>query len=103
MTEEPNIPRFDIERALDDAIQGLVSMDVEMLLQLAHICGMYEGQPTPLVVSRELHARLAWKLLLLDRLLRQTRVNLRILGLEHAPVERGLRSPADGYALLARR
>ena len=38
------------------------------------------------------NARLSWKLLLLDRLLRQTRINLNVLGLEP-----GRYSPAESY------
>ena len=71
----------EIERALDRAIDGLTRMDTELLVQLACLCREWDAkgrQPIPDAV----HARLSWKLLLLDHLLRQTRLNLNVLGLQ---------------------
>ena len=85
-------PAAEIERTLDRVIDGLVNMDAEILVQLACLCREWEAKGRRLSVSNATHARLSWKLLLLDRLLRQTRINLNVLGLEP-----GTYSPADGY------
>jgi hypothetical protein len=96
--EGPWLPATEIERTLDRAIDGLAKMDVEMLMQLACLCRDWEANGRRLYVSHATYARLSWKLLLLDRLLRQTRMNLNVLGLEPRQY-----SPADGYRALARR
>lgn len=75
------LPASEIERALDRAVDGLARMDSELLVQLACLCREWDAkgaQPIPHAV----HARLSWKLLLLDRLLRQTQINLNVLGLQ---------------------
>jgi hypothetical protein len=65
-------------------------------MQLASLCRDWEAKGRPLYVSNATHARLSWKLLLLDRLLRQTRINLNVLGLEprQYSLANGYRSPA---------
>jgi hypothetical protein len=73
-------------------------MDAEILMQLACACREWEAKGRRLSISNAAHARLSWKLLLLDRLLRQTRINLNVLGLEP-----GRYSLAEGYRALARR
>jgi hypothetical protein len=88
----------EIERTLDRAIDGLVKMDAEVLMQLACLCREWEATGQRFSISNATHARLSWKLLLLDRLLRQTRINLNVLGLTP-----GLYSPAEGYRALAGR
>jgi len=88
----------EIERTLDRVIDGLAKMDAEILMQLAHLCNDWETKGRRLYVSNAARARLSWKLLLLDRLLRQTRINLNVLGLEPRQY-----SPTDGYRVLARR
>jgi hypothetical protein len=98
-TENPwFLPAAEIERILDRVIDGLAKMDAELLVQLACHCREWEAKGRQLSVSDATHARLSWKLLLLDRLLRQTRTNLNVLGLEP-----GHDSPVDGYRALARR
>ncbi|HEX4582576.1 MAG TPA: hypothetical protein VH139_10965 [Acidobacteriaceae bacterium] len=98
-TENPwFLPAAEIERTLDRVIDGLAKMDAELLVQLACRCREWEAKGRQLSVSDATHARLSWKLLLLDRLLRQTRTNLNVLGLEP-----GHDSPVDGYRALARR
>lgn len=98
-TENPwFLPAAEIERTLDRVIDGLAKMDAELLVQLACRCREWEAKGRQISVSDTTHARLSWKLLLLDRLLRQTRTNLNVLGLEP-----GRDSPADGYRALARR
>jgi hypothetical protein len=102
------LPSAEIERTLDRVIDGLVRMDAEILMQLACACREWEAKDrrlsisnaahARLSISNAAHARLSWKLLLLDRLLRQTRVNLNVLGLEPAQY-----SLAEGYRALARR
>ncbi len=92
------LPAAEIERMLDRVIDGLAKMDADILVQLACHCREWEGKDHRLSLSSGTHARLSWKLLLLDRLLRQTRINLNVLGLEP-----GRYSPADGYRVLARR
>jgi hypothetical protein len=72
----------EIERILDRAIEGLAKMDTQILVQLAYCCREWEANSRSLSISNAIHARLSWKLLLLDRLLRQTRTNLNVLGLE---------------------
>jgi hypothetical protein len=91
-------PAAEIERALDRVIDGLANMDADLLVQLACQCREWEAKGRRLSVSDATHARLSWKLLLLDRLLRQTRINLNVLGLQP-----GHDSPVDGYRALARR
>lgn len=86
----------EIERTLDRVIDGLAKMDADILMQLARLCQDWETK-SRLYVSNAAFARLSWKLLLLDRLLRQTRINLNVLGLEPPQY-----SPADGYRLLVR-
>jgi hypothetical protein len=98
-TENPwFLPAAEIERTLDRVIDGLAKMDAELLVQLACHCREWEAKGRQLSVSDATHARLSWKLLLLDRLLRQTRTNLNVLGLEP-----GHDSRVDGYRALARR
>jgi hypothetical protein len=92
------LPAAEIERVLDRVIDGLAKMDAELLVQLACHCRDWEGKGPEPAISNAVHARLSWKLLLLDRLLRQTRINLNVLGLE----ARG-HSPADGYRAFTRR
>ena len=96
--ETPWLLPVEIERTLDRAIDGLAMMDTEVLLQLACLCRDWEMKGRRLALSNATRARLSWKLLLLDRLLRQTRTNLSVLGLEP---RRDF--PADGYRALARR
>lgn len=88
----------EIERTLDRAIDGLVKMDGEVLMQLVCLCREWEAKGQRLSISNATHARLSWKLLLLDRLLRQTRINLNVLGLTP-----GEYSPVEGYRAFARR
>jgi hypothetical protein len=92
------LPATEIERTLDRVIDGLANMDAEILMQLAGLCRDWEAKGRHLYVSNATHARLSWKLLLLDRLLRQTRINLNVLGLEPRQY-----SPANGYRSPARR
>lgn len=92
------LPATEIERTLDRVIDGLAKMDAEILMQLAHLCSDWDVKVHRLDVANTAHARLSWKLLLLDRLLRQTRINLNVLGLGPRQY-----SPADGYPALARR
>jgi hypothetical protein len=73
-------------------------MDAEVLMQLSCLCREWEAKGQRLSISNATHARLSWKLLLLDRLLRQTRINLNVLGLTP-----GQYSPAEGYRAFARR
>ena len=87
----------EIERMLDRVIDGLAKMDADILMQLACLCQDWETKGRRLYVTNAAFARLSWKLLLLDRLLRQTRINLNVLGLEPQQY-----SPADGYRVLAR-
>jgi hypothetical protein len=91
------LPAAEIERTLDRVIDGLATMDADLLIQLACHCREWEAKGRRLSVSDTTHARLSWKLLLLDRLLRQTRINLNVLGLQP-----GRNSPVDGYRALAR-
>jgi hypothetical protein len=94
-----SVPAAEIEWTLDRVIDGLAKMDAELLAQLAGHCREWEAKGRRLLsISDTVHARLSWKLLLLDRLLRQTRTNLNVLGLEP-----GRDSPLDGYRALARR
>jgi hypothetical protein len=86
------LPAAEIERLLDRVIDGLARMDADILVQLACHCREWEGKSHTLSLSSRAHARLSWKLLLLDRLLRQTRINLNVLGLEP-----GRYSPAERY------
>lgn len=101
MRDEAENPSFlaaiEMDCTLDRVIEALVSMDAEMLVQLASFCRDWELSGRRLSLSDAAHARLSWKLLLLDRLLRQTRMNLNVLGLEP-----GRYSPADGYRVLGR-
>jgi hypothetical protein len=92
------LPATEIERTLDRVIDGLANMDAEILMQLAGLCRDWETKGRHLYISNTTHARLSWKLLLLDRLLRQTRINLNVLGLEPRQY-----SPANGYRSPARR
>ena len=96
--EGSRLPATEIERTLDRVIEGLARMDAEILIQLASLCRDWETKDRRLYVSHAMYARLSWKLLLLDRLLRQTRINLNVLGLEPRQY-----SPANGYQVLARR
>jgi hypothetical protein len=88
----------EIERTIDQSINGLVKMDAEILVQLARFCREWEAKGQRLPVPEATHARLSWKLLLLDRLLRQTRINLDVIGL--IP---GQYPSAEGYRTFARR
>jgi hypothetical protein len=88
----------EIERALDQAIDGLGNMDAEILTRLACLCPQWEGEAQQLSISNATHARLSWKLVLLERLLRQTRSNLNVLGL--APRQY---SPVEGYQAFGKR
>ena len=97
-TEASWLPVTEIERTLDRVIDGLANMDAEILMHLAGLCRDWETKGHRLQVSNATHARLSWKLLLLDRLLRQTRINLNVLGLEPRQY-----SAAEGYRVLARR
>lgn len=72
----------EMERRIDRAIDGLSNMDAEFLIQLACLCREWEAKGNRLRVSDADRARLSWKLLLLGRLLRQTRTNLNVLGLQ---------------------
>lgn len=92
------LPAAEIERMLDRVLDGLAKLDADILVQLACHCREWEGKSHTLSLSSGAHARLSWKLLLLDRLLRQTRINLNVLGLEP-----GRDSPAEGYRAFARR
>ena len=91
------LPAAEIERTLDRVIDGLAKMDTEILMQLAHLCSDWDAR-SRLYISNAARARLSWKLLLLDRLLRQTRTNLSVLGLEPRHD-----SAVSGYRVLARR
>jgi hypothetical protein len=97
------LPSAEIERTLDRAIDGLVKMDAEILVQLACSCREWEAKGRRLSISNAAHVRLSWKLLLLDRLLRQTRINLNVLGLNVLGLEPGQYSFAEGYRAFARR
>jgi hypothetical protein len=97
-TEGSGLPAAEIERTLDRAIDGLTKVDAEKLMQLACLCRDWETKGRRLYLSNATRARLSWKLLLLDRLLRQTCMNLNVLGLEPRRY-----SPADGYRFLGRR
>jgi hypothetical protein len=92
-----HLPAAEIERVLDRVIDGLAKMDAELLVQLACHCRDWEGKGQELTIPNAVHARLSWKLLLLDRLLRQTRINLNVLGLEARRY-----GPAEGYRALGR-
>ena len=79
---EPSILHCaEIERAIDQSIDGLLRMDAEIFMQLSHVCRDWEAKGLRLSVSNAIYARLSWKLLLFDRLLRQTRTNLNVIGL----------------------
>lgn len=82
----------EMERVLDRAIDGLSNMDSELLVRLACVCREWEIKSTRFPISHPERARLSWKLLLLDRLLRQTRTNLNVLGLQP-----GRYPPRDEY------
>ena len=97
------LPSAEIERTIDRAIDGLVNMDAETLMQLACACREWEGKGRRLSLSNSAHARLSWKLRLLDRLLRQTRINLNVLGLNVLGFEPGQYSFAEGYRAFAGR
>jgi hypothetical protein len=97
------LPSVEIERTLDRAIDGLVEMDAEILMQLADACREWETKGRRLSLSNAAHVRLFWKLLLLDRLLRQTRINLNVLGLNVLGFEPGQYSLAEGYRAFAGR
>lgn len=92
------LPAAEIERVLDRVIDGLAKMDADLLVQIACRCREWEGKSHTLNISDAADARLSWKLLLLDRLLRQTRVNLNVLGLEPRRCD-----VTDGYRAYARR
>jgi hypothetical protein len=93
-----DLPATEIERVLDRVIDGLGRMDAELLVQLACHCREWEGKDHGPAIPHDVRARLSWKLLLLDRLLRQTRINLNVLGLEARRY-----GAADGYQAFARR
>jgi hypothetical protein len=97
--KEPSLLRYaEIERAIDRSIDGLVRMDTEILMQLSNLCRDWEVKGLRLSVSNATYARLSWKLLLLDRLLRETRTNLNVIG-----VVPGQHLSAEGYRIFARR
>ena len=96
--EGSRLPAAEIERMLDGAIDALAKMDGEVLAHLACLCRDCEAKGRHLYVSNATRARLSWKLLLLDRLLRQTRINLNVLGLGPRQY-----SPANSYRTFARR
>ena len=85
----------DVERTLDRVVEGLVAMDIEVLVPLARLCQDWEARGLRLAIPAPMRARLSWKLLLLERLLRQTRVNLNVFGLEQVR-----RSPEESYRRL---
>lgn len=87
-----HLPTGQVERTLDLAVEGLVALNTESLEHLAILCREWESGTRRLAATEGTLARFSWKLLLLDRLLKQTRTNLSVLGLE--PVER---SPLEGY------
>lgn len=91
------LPAAEIERMLDRVIEGLAKMDADTLVQLACQCREWEGKSHRSSLSTSAHVRLSWKLLLLDRLLRQTRINLSVLGLEP-----GRYDPAEVYRAFVR-
>ena len=93
------LPAAEMERTLDRAIDGLASMDTEILMQLAGLCQDWENKGRRISVSHAMHARLSWKLLLLYRLLRQTRINLNVLGLEPRQYLPAKRLSIPGQAL----
>lgn len=93
-----DLPAIEIERVLDRVIDGLARMDAELLVQLACHCREWEGRDHGRTIPHDVRARLSWKLLLLDRLLRQTRINLNVLGLEARRY-----GPADSYQAWVRR
>jgi hypothetical protein len=82
----------DVERTLDRVLEGLIAMDIEVIEPLARFCGDWQTRGVRLTISAPMHARLSWKLLLLERLLRHTRINLNVFGLEHLG-----RSPEESY------
>jgi hypothetical protein len=73
---------IEMEHLLDRAIDGLSRMDSELLVRLACLCREWDTKASRLLVSPAERTRISWKLLLLDRLLRQTRMNLNVLGLK---------------------
>lgn len=85
----------DVERTLDRIVEGLTAMDVEVVVPLAQLCRDWEGRGLQLAVPARMRARLSWKLLLLERLLRQTRANMNVFGLEQVRC-----SPEEGYRRL---
>lgn len=85
----------DVERTLDRVVEGLIAMDVDVIEPLARLCHDWETRGLRLTIADPMRARLSWKLLLLQRLLRQTRVNLNLFGLEHVR-----RSPEESYRTL---
>ncbi len=87
-----HVPAGQVERTLDLAVEGLVALNTESLEHLSVLCREWESGTRRLAATEGTLARFSWKLLLLDRLLKQTRTNLNVLGLE--PVER---SPLEGY------
>jgi hypothetical protein len=98
MDSPSSLQAAEIERILDRVIDGLARMDTEILVQIACLCRGWEAKDHRLSISDGTRARLSWKLLLLDRLLRQTRINLNVLGLEP-----GQYLFVDGYRAHARR
>jgi hypothetical protein len=85
----------DVERTLDRVVEGLIAMDVEVIEPLARLCRDWETSGLRLSIPAPMRARLSWKLLLLERLLRQTRTNLNVFGLEHVRC-----SPEESYRKL---
>ena len=78
----------DVERTLDRVVEGLIAMDTEVIVPLAELCRDWEIRGLRLTLPAPMRARLSWKLLLLQRLLRQTRINLNVFGLEQGRLSR---------------
>ena len=56
--EEPSFLRcVEIERAIDQSIDGLLRMDAEILMQLSHVCRDWEAKGLRLSVSNAIYAR----------------------------------------------
>ncbi len=86
-TKIPSGELLEIESILDQATEGLLNINVETLLRIAsvynneHMVREDKAESLQLSLSDALRVRLSWKLLLFERVLRQTRVNLNGLGL----------------------
>lgn len=69
-----------LEGVLDQAIAALTRMDAEMLVQLTCCCRNWDTDTHASIPEPE-RSKLSWKLLIFERLLRQTRINLNVIGL----------------------